>query len=52
MRKVNNWNYYFYRSLYFIQQDEEKAHFEQIWPSCNSEWSHDAGKRVWCTDKR
>ncbi|CAF3335137.1 unnamed protein product [Rotaria sp. Silwood1] len=33
------------------KKNEEKARFEQQWPPCNSEWSHDAGKRVWCTEK-
>ncbi|CAF0779119.1 unnamed protein product [Adineta ricciae] len=33
------------------KKEEEKATFEQKWPPCNSEWSHDTGRRVWCTDK-
>ncbi|CAF3819952.1 unnamed protein product [Rotaria sordida] len=33
------------------KKKEEQARFEQQWPPCNSEWSHDAGKRVWCTEK-
>ncbi|CAF3357796.1 unnamed protein product [Rotaria socialis] len=33
------------------KEKEEKARFEKQWPPCNSEWSHDAGRRVWCTEK-
>lgn len=33
------------------KKNEEKAQFAQKWPSCNSEWSQNAGRRVWCTDK-
>jgi len=33
------------------KKSEEKARSEQKLPPCNSEWSHDAGKRVWCTEK-
>ncbi|CAF4145539.1 unnamed protein product [Rotaria sp. Silwood2] len=38
----------FYNSF---NKNEEKELFEQQWPPCNSEWSHDAGRRVWCTEK-
>ncbi|UJR26163.1 hypothetical protein I4U23_007507 [Adineta vaga] len=33
------------------KKEEEKTSFEQKWPPCNSEWSHDTGRRVWCTEK-
>ncbi|CAF3770421.1 unnamed protein product [Adineta steineri] len=33
------------------KKDDDKASFEQKWPPCNSEWSHDTGRRVWCTEK-
>ena len=35
----------------YIQKEEENIE-KKIFPPCNSEWSHDTGGRVWCTNRR
>lgn len=38
--------------VFYLQKSEEQAEFDNQWPPCNSEWSQDSGRRVWCTEKR
>jgi len=31
------------------KNEEARSNVDKKWPPCNSEWSHDSGRRVWCT---
>lgn len=33
-------------------QKEDENQEKRIFPPCNSEWTPEAGSRVWCTTKR